>query len=132
MNESPKQPAARVIHADLHLMDRQILDADGRFRGNVDDVELDLDRDPPVAVAILTGPQAWGPRLPGLLGRLVVTAHRRLHEDEAPEPGRIPMSSVVDVDDAVHVAGTLPEDAFTRWCREQIIERIPGAKHEAE
>jgi sporulation protein YlmC with PRC-barrel domain len=132
MEAEVERPTGRVLHADLHLLDRQIIDAEGRMVANVDDLEIDLDNDPPVVVAILTGPQAWGPRLPGLVGRLAVTAHRRLHEAEAPEPGRIPMSQVVDIDSAVHIAGTSPQEGFALWCRQQIIERIPGARHEAE
>lgn len=40
----------------MHLPDRQLVDqSDDRFAGAVDDVELDLDADPPVVAALISG-----------------------------------------------------------------------------
>src|SRR4029453_5839 len=52
--------------AGLHLLDRQLIDKDGRLAGKVDDLELELPSGggPPVGPALLPGPGA--PR-PGLL-----------------------------------------------------------------
>jgi hypothetical protein len=119
-----------IRYAVLHLLDRQIVDArTGRPVAKVDDLELDLDRDPPAVTALLTGPQAWGPRFSGLFGRAVVAVHRRLHPDPDPEPYRIPVSQVSGVDSAVHVSGDLPAgvNGLERWLDEQLVGRIPGA-----
>jgi sporulation protein YlmC with PRC-barrel domain len=130
--EQRSRPAGRVLHGDLHLMDRQIVDAGGRMVAKVDDVELDLGHDPPIVTALLTGPQAWGPRLPGLLGRFVITAHRRLSEDSDPQPRRIAWAEVVDIDSAVHIGGSIRDRNVSRWSDEQVISRIPGATDETE
>ena len=47
----------RVLHAGLHLLDRQLRDRHGRLCGKVDDVELERTADGTVVVtAILSGP----------------------------------------------------------------------------
>ena len=53
--------AGRVIDLHLHLLDRQVIDSDGRFVCKVDDLEFDLDElGRPYVVAILVGPRALG------------------------------------------------------------------------
>jgi hypothetical protein len=120
--------AARSLHAQLHLVDRQLIDLrTGRLCGKVDDLELDLSRDPPTVTALLCGPQAWGHRLPGALGRLVVSVHRRLSGKD--EPDRIPAHLVTDVDSAVKISVEpgLDLQGLDRWIEEHFIDRIPGA-----
>jgi hypothetical protein len=124
------QPAGRELYAALHLLDRQVVDArTGRPVAKVDDLELDLEHDPPTVAAILTGPQAWGPRFPGLFGRAVVAVHRRLHPGPDPEPCRVPAALVTDVSSAVSITGEPPEgvNGLGRWLDEQLVGRIPGA-----
>jgi len=119
----------RTLHANLHLLDRQVVDAEnGRLRGKVDDLELDLTSDPPVLAAFLGGPPAWGPRLPGFLGRTVVAVHRRLHLDREPGPDRIPAAMIVDVDPEVRVAShaAAQVQGFQAWM-DNVIKHIPGA-----
>lgn len=123
--------AGRTLHASLHLLDRQVVrNDDGRPLAKADDLELDLERDPPVVTAILTGPQAWGPRLPEVLRRLVRWVSARLGE-HSPEPGRISFGLVTDVDSAIHVAfaDTVHVADFGQWVDERIVSRIPGADH---
>jgi hypothetical protein len=57
----------RVLEAGLHLLDRQLIDADGRLAGKVDDLELEIPSGggPPVVTAILSGPGALSRRLVG-------------------------------------------------------------------
>ena len=128
------KPPGRILHAQLHLLDRQVVEhGSGRLVAKVDDVELDLDAEVPTVTALLTGPGAWGPRLPGVLGRSVTGIHRRLHPAEEPEPSRIDWSHVVEVDSAVHVdRDDLGPQGLGRWLDEHFIGRIPGARHEAE
>jgi hypothetical protein len=127
--------AGRVLHAQLHLLDRQVVSRrDGRLLGKVDDLELDLAGDVPHLSALLSGPAAWGHRLPGLLGAFVRSVHRRLHPQRDPGPNVIPAARIVDVTSAVHVdsGDNLDIQGFGIWVDEQIICRIPGSGHAAE
>jgi sporulation protein YlmC with PRC-barrel domain len=53
------------IDIGLQVLDRQLLDKDGRRCGNVDDLAIEGDE----VVAILVGPGYW-PQRAGLVGRL--------------------------------------------------------------
>lgn len=129
-----RRASGRILHAQLHLLDRQIVEhRSGRMVAKVDDVEIDLSDEQPVVTALLTGPAAWGPRLPGLLGRFVTAVHRRLHQDTDPQPNVIDMAHVVEIDSAVEVDGQdLGTKALDTWVDEQFINRLPGARHAAE
>lgn len=90
----------------LHLLDRQLIDIDGRLAGNVDDVEL-IDVDGRLVVtAVLVGTTALFRRLGGRLGDRLVEAHGRLRptEPDRDVPWRIPIKQVAYVDSAVHLA----------------------------
>jgi sporulation protein YlmC with PRC-barrel domain len=127
--------AGRVLHAKLHLLDRQIVTkTDGRLIAKVDDVEFDLDASVPHVTALLTGPGALGRRLPGLIGRFVVSVYERLHPDPVPDANRIPAARIVDITSAVVIdsADDLHVDGFGRWVGDQIISRLPGSSHETQ
>jgi sporulation protein YlmC with PRC-barrel domain len=93
------------IDALLHLMDRQLIDADGRFLGKVDDVEL-TQRDAGLTItALLTGPAALLGRLGGRLGDHMVTKWEQLRPSEPHRtwPWRLEIDHVDRVDSAVHL-----------------------------
>lgn len=96
--------AGRVLHAQLHLQDRQLVDyRSGRMLGKVDDVEFDLTADPPVVTALITS------------GR------------------QVPAYLIIDIDSAVEIISTdLDLDRWDDWVDEHLISKIPGARHEAE
>ena len=82
--------APRVLDAALHLLDRQLVDANGHLVGKVDDLELTLSTDGvPYVSAILAGPGALAHRLGGRLGSWLESVHVRLHPDEQPGPARV-------------------------------------------
>jgi sporulation protein YlmC with PRC-barrel domain len=91
--------SGRVIHAQLHLLDRQLIDqADGHLAGKVDDVELDLDAGPPVVAALISG-------------RTVIPAAR-----------------IAEVGSAVTIsADGLDLDYYDDWIEHHVIDKIPGA-----
>lgn len=91
--------AGKVLHAQLHLLDRQLIDqASGELLGKVDDVELDLAADPPVVSALISGRE------------------------------RIPAVQVMEVDTAVKVVrGDLDLTRGDDWVERHIIGKIPGA-----
>jgi sporulation protein YlmC with PRC-barrel domain len=124
----------RTIDAALDLLDRQIVDRDGRLSGKVDDLELsapeDGDGGAPTVTAILAGPGALAHRLGGRLGRWVESVHARLHPSSAPEPARIPIGVVKGVGSTVQLSvakGDLELSRFEDWVRERFVGRIPGA-----
>jgi hypothetical protein len=127
----PGRPPGRRLDAALSLLDRQLVDRDGRLAGKVDDVELVRRPDGTLAVsAVLCGPGALGPRLPGLLGRFMLAVWRRMHADLDPAPARIPFSAVDEVGAAVTLTrgrDELPNQDLETWMRRQVIEKLPGA-----
>jgi hypothetical protein len=125
----------RVLYAGLQLLDRQLVDREGRLCGKVDDLELiDAGADGAERIyvaAVLSGPGA-------LLQR---TGHRRLGAwlrrlasdvlpGEGDDPVAIPIARVADIGDHVtlsvdheHVASFGGE----RWIRDHVIAHIPGS-----
>jgi sporulation protein YlmC with PRC-barrel domain len=128
----------RRIDAALQLLDRQIVDAEGRFAGKVDDLELEPSADGTAVfvTAILSGPGALAHRLGGRIGKWLERMQQRLlHPGEAPGPARVPFGVVKDVGN--HVEVTLPRadletNRFEVWVRTHMIEPIPGARDATE
>ena len=120
--------AGRLLDAQLHLMDRQVLDNDGVPVTTVDDLELsgpalETELEPgtpaPVLTALLTGPvlgtRIFGGRPPS--SRLV----------------RIPWKDVADVGVVIRLGVNdekLDAGWVERWIRDKIIARIPGGRHD--
>ena len=125
--------SSRQLDAGRELLDHQLIDRNGLFCGNVDDVELDLPDDGglPVVTAVLNGPGVLSNRIGGRLARALGELHRRLHPtlDGA---ARIPWRHVRSIDSAVHLSVSREEldgGVFEAWCREHIVDRIPGDRH---
>jgi hypothetical protein len=133
---------ARIIDAALELLDRQLIDRDGRLAGNVDDVEItlpanwpDAEADElPVVTALLSGPGVLAERFGGRLGRGWAELHRRIHPGTS-GPGAIPVAQVRDIGSAIRLALTrdeLPSDRTEDWFCRHVIAKIPGAGHAPE
>jgi sporulation protein YlmC with PRC-barrel domain len=103
----------------FHLMDRQLIDADGRLLGKVDDVELTSLDEGWTITALLTGPEAWFGRLGGGVGNGLVATWESLRPSEPnrTRPWRLSMDLVERLDSAVHLQarreGVLSRDAET-------------------
>jgi hypothetical protein len=120
----------RLLDAQLHLLDRQVIDVRGAPITTVDDLELTdvplnedlpLDTPAPAIVALLTGP---------VLGT-------RIFGGRPPESRliRTPWSAVLEIGVAIKlaVAGESLDVTWTeRWVRDKIIGRIPGARHDPD
>ena len=136
----------RRLWAGLQLLDRQLVDRDGRMAGCVDDLELERQplrsghegpegsRDLYVA-AILSGPGALAQRL----GRTRYGNWlRRVHAMVSPagdDPVRIPFNRVVDIGDHITLAAQrsdLGSASGERWARDHIVAHIPGSGHAPE
>lgn len=113
------------------LLDRQIVDAEGRLVGRVDDVAFGVDgAGYPYVDSLLTGQGALGERIGGRVGRLLVAVADRFTDDPPVPPLRVPLAVVARVDSAVRLrcrAADLPSSPVESWLRRHLIERIPGA-----
>jgi sporulation protein YlmC with PRC-barrel domain len=91
--------AGRILHAQLHLMDRQLIDyGSGALLGKVDDVELDLEASVPVVAALISGHQ------------------------------RIPAAQLAEIDTAVKITPyELNLTKGDDWVEQHLIGKIPGA-----
>lgn len=125
------------ISARLVLLDHQIVDADGRLVGRVDDVELSLPAagGPPEIEAVLTGAEALGQRLGGLTGELMASAARRLRPSAQEGPTRLDPELIETLEPAIELRVPLSElpgvAALERWLGRR-VERVPGAGHAIE
>jgi hypothetical protein len=128
--------AGRTIDAGLSLLDRQIIDVDDLFAGNVDDLELTVpDEGAPYVTAILAGPGSLSRRIGGRIGSWIESVHARLHPSSDPVPAPISWGVVTEVGSAVRLSvprSALEVDLFESWVREHVIGRIPGSGHAPE
>jgi sporulation protein YlmC with PRC-barrel domain len=110
------------IDLGLSLLDHQLVDAEGRRCGKVDDLDLgDLRQDAPRVQAILSGLPAWQNR--GRLGRLAASV-------AGGKVVRIPWEEVEKVDSTVHLRKAASELGLAR-AEDRVrplIAWIPGAK----
>ena len=128
--QPPDRYDGQILDAELHILDRQILDRDDIPVVTADDIELseipfdepiEPGTPPPVITNLLSGSALWtrifGGRPPS----------SRLH--------RIPWSDVQQVGIAISL-GVPGEDldvtCTERWARDHIIARIPGGRHDPE
>lgn len=124
----PPRIPGRILDARLHLLDRQVLDADGDPVTTVDDLELpDLQHgerrqaDRPTIGALISGP-ILTTRLLG--GR---TPRARLH--------RVGWDLVAEIDTVLKLGipgAGLEVTWFERWLGANVIGRIPGGRHAPE
>jgi sporulation protein YlmC with PRC-barrel domain len=125
--------SGRELDLHLHLLDRQVVDRDGRLVCKVDDLELALDElGRPYVTAILVGPRALGPRLGGRLGRWTAAIADRLATGAPP---RIDFAQVTDIGSAVTLARRADEldvAPLEAWVDRHVIAPIPGSRHEGE
>ena len=129
--------SGRVLHAALHLLDRQLRDREGRLCGKVDDIELVCADDGQVYVsAVLSGPghllYRMGRRRAGTwLGKLTTHIERSALDD----PGRVPWQRVSSIGSTVDLAldgHDLATFAVERWMRDHVVGHIPGSRHDAD
>ncbi|MEU5526659.1 hypothetical protein ABZ744_06920 [Micromonospora chersina] len=119
------------IQLAKQLLDRQIVDVDGRLVGRVDDIAFAVDEEGyPYVDCLLTGQGALGQRIGGRIGRLLVAVADRFTDDPPVLPLRVPLSQVDRVESAVRLrcpAADLPPSPVESWLRRHLIDRIPGA-----
>jgi hypothetical protein len=128
--QAPPRMAGRVLDAQLHLLDRQVLDRDGVPVTTVDDIEItgvefdtpiEADAPAPAISALLTGP-VLATRIFG--GRPPESRWERIHWSDVADVGIVLTLGVV--------ADSLDLTWAERWLRDKVIARIPGGRHDPE
>ena len=124
--------AGRTMDAGLHLLDRQLVDKDGRLAGKVDDLELELPSGggPPTVTAILAGPGALSRRLGGRFGAWLEAVANRLREGDDRKPARVSFGVVKRVGSAIELSvprADLETNRLEAWTRDHLIGKLPGA-----
>ena len=121
----------RELYAGLHLLDRQLVDPDGRLCGNVDDLELHVPDDGglPIVTAMLTGPGVLAAAPAAASGAAWAGCTSRWCVGWAGAP-RIPFTHVHDVGDHVVLTVTrhdLDAQCTEEWVRVHVVAKIPGS-----
>ncbi|WP_347108470.1 hypothetical protein AAHB33_16525 [Paenarthrobacter sp. S56] len=127
---TPPRPAGLVLDAQLHLLDRQVLDVDGVPVTTVDDVELS-GPEPGEAISEGTDP----PHISALLTGAVLGT--RIFGGRPPSDRfiRIPWDVVSGVGIVLTVgvrSDSLDASWVERWLRTHVIAHIPGGRHDPE
>lgn len=122
---------ADEMHLVRDLLDKQLIDRDGRRMGKVDGIVIHPRRGkPPRVVAVETGAAVLGARIHPAIGRRIERILRRL-DRRAAEPARVPMEKILhrglDVQLDVDARRTSAL-SMERWFAEKIVGRIPGGQ----
>ncbi|TYB38441.1 hypothetical protein FXF50_08425 [Micromonospora sp. AP08] len=119
------------IQLDKQLLDRQIVDVDGRLVGRVDDIAFAVDEEGyPYVDCLLTGQAALGLRIGGRIGRILTAVADRFTDAPPVPPRRVALTQIDRVDSVVRLrcpAADLPPSPVESWLRRHLIDRIPGA-----
>jgi sporulation protein YlmC with PRC-barrel domain len=124
---------ARRLDAALELLDRQLVDKDGRLAGKVDDLELTdpgEDLDPPRVMAILTGPEALAGRLRTRFGRWLRQLSLRLLAPQG--PSRVPVEQVEEIGSSIRLRVAVGRLGTGQGWAGRLIGRLPGAGDAAQ
>jgi sporulation protein YlmC with PRC-barrel domain len=122
------------LDAYYELLDRQIVDRDGRMVGKVDDLEVEQRADGTIVVTgLLTGPAALGPRIGGALGSIATASWSRLSGRAPDDPRRVDIGQVTELGTVVRLdiaRESTDVDGFETWMRDRIISALPGARQD--
>ena len=130
--------ASRQVWAVLELLDRQLVDREGRLVGKVDDIEFAIDDEPealPRVTALVAGLGALANHIGGDTGHALAAAERRLAARRDRQPSRVDIATVREIGSAIELDADgedLDTNRGERWVRDVIIDKIPGAGHAAE
>jgi hypothetical protein len=118
------------IELGKQVLDKGLLDREGRRCGKADDLLLELEpgREPEL-VALVSGPLAFAETL-GRPWRAAAAAVHRLLGVADPHPVEIPWSAVDAIDVVVRLSVGRQEaglDALPDAVRRRIVARLPGA-----
>jgi sporulation protein YlmC with PRC-barrel domain len=123
------RPSGRLIDTRLHLLDRQLFDADEAPVGIVDDLDIDIPMDTDLAVSAPT------PLVTGILtGQVLAT---RIFGGKPPRAKlqAVPWRLITRIGTVVQLCSDAEDfDSLwlEHWLRDHIIRRIPGGSRAAQ
>ena len=121
---------ADEMHLVRDVLDKQLLDREGRKMGKADGIVLLPWKDgPPRVLAIESGAGVLGWRLGPSIGRWIERTLRKIGP-RLREPVRIPIEKIRQRGVDLHLdvdAIECGSYAFERWLSENVIGRIPGS-----
>lgn len=128
---------SREISLRIALLDNQVVDCNRLPLGRVDDLEVEVEDGSPRVTAILTGSEALGDRLGGLLGRAMAATSSRLRAPSRRQgPPRIDAGAIEELEPMIELGvakDDLPEVAgLERWLADRFVGRLPGSGDESE
>jgi sporulation protein YlmC with PRC-barrel domain len=110
------------------LLDKNVIDRNGREMGRVDSILLELGEGPPRITALLIGPSVLGARLHPALGRAVAALETRLGIARG-RPTTIPSADIDHINHKIRVRVAIGETAAAAF--EQLVRRwiakLPGS-----
>ena len=127
---TPEDLAGRMLDAQLHLLDRQVIDVHGIPITTVDDLEL---ADVPYQQDIPPGTPA--PEICALLSGSVLGTRIFGGRPPVSRLQRIEWSDIADIGVTITltIGGENLDLTWTeRWVRDRIIGRIPGGRHDPD
>jgi hypothetical protein len=134
MTDQAKQPpehyAGQVLDAQLHILDRQILDRKDVPVVTSDDIELS---DIPIDEPIPAGTAA--PVITNLLSGSALATRMFGGRPPSSRLHRIPWKDIADIGIVIRLGidgNRLDVTWVERWMRDHIIARIPGGRHDPE
>jgi sporulation protein YlmC with PRC-barrel domain len=112
------------------ILDKQVLDRNGRPMGRVDGLVIELGGDgPPRVVAVQMGAVVLAYRLGPRIGAMIARVAERLGGREHRDAFRIPWTAVTDVGRDLEVSVDVTETPlrdWQNWLNRHIIKHIPG------
>lgn len=120
----------------MTLLDAQIVDRDRLPIGRVDDLEFCFPPDggPPEVARVLTGSQALGERIGGVIGRSLTSMSARLRGPASRAgPSTFDAGLIADTKPMVRLSVQADElegiAGLERWLASRLVERLPGTGH---
>lgn len=127
---------SREISLRIALLDNQVVDCNRLPIGRVDDLEIEVEDGRPRVTEIVTGSEALGGRIGGLLGHWMAAISARLRSSTEEGPPRIEIGAVEEIEPLIELRvdkDEMPEVAgLERWLAARFVGRLPRSGDASE
>lgn len=125
---SPDRVTPTQLQLGKHVLDKDVVDQNGRRLGKVDDLLLSLDGDVPRVAGIITGPLAYARTLGPWAERAARLLYRLLGADD-PQPHCLPWERVTSIGPTIQVALAAERsdvDLLADLVYRRLLRHLPG------